>query len=878
MMITVLKDRRCLCVFTVSVLCFFQNIDVNAYQNVRSFLQQRQSSQAKKVDAGSETVIITNMGSEDPFHFISTIIQQAIIGNRTQPTSVIQDSQVKDSLEQLKVDSGGMIAITDGVVHTSSRGVMNVAVISANAGSSVSLVRTDVSVLGDSQFNDRNTGLFTSSAATSTMNGGSIDFINGTGVRSFLGGTTDLDGVEINGHGNNTDSVKNSMAFHASLGGWINFRNGSVDVIRAHGLLIDNAPFDLSARGGAGASPIEPRISKVNVENSTIMVKGEASYGIFFHKKPDQERGQTGGFSSGLVSFKKTTLLVPDNTAIYNDRTEGHVALLSSKISGDLLLEAKNGSSVTVMADASSLSGGARVFDESTGELYLTNGSRWIITRSKTQDPQWSSVSYVMVKDSAIVFERPTSDDYQTLRIGKGSGEAYNAKEGGAQIYLNVSLEGGSHSSDQKSDRVLIYGDVSGKTTVHVLGMPGHLRQKVSTGKNDPGISIIQVSGKAKQNSFVLDSDYVVLPNFPYQYHLVAYGPRSEFGKADPRQRLVEGKGDFWDFRLENKYIKFGVKAVIPQVPTYLLLPNALFYAGLIDINNQTELLGTMVASFDPFFNGKPTFLIRGYGGSHNYTSDLSTLEYGYGGKFGYHAIEAAALLNRLESEQSSTFIGVIGTYGKLSLQPQDVEKSKKSNFDQWSVTAYASLQHNMGFYVNGLLSYGLSRGDVETLAQGKTARITGKPLRAALTGGKAFLTGHEGLVFEPQMQLIYQYLMFNSTRDIGGFDIKMGSPSQLTTRLGGRLTKFLTGIGEGHLVSFYGKLHLMGNFGGKQFVQFKDTFQLGAFGSSMEAGVGVQAQLSSQIALHGDVVYQQKLTKAGFSGSTFSGGLRYRF
>ncbi|WP_208431895.1 autotransporter outer membrane beta-barrel domain-containing protein, partial [Bartonella bovis] len=63
-----------------------------------------------------------------------------------------------------------------------------------------------------------------------------------------------------------------------------------------------------------------------------------------------------------------------------------------------------------------------------------------------------------------------------------------------------------------------------------------------------------------------------------------------------------------------------------------------------------------------------------------------------------------------------------------------------------------------------------------------------------------------------------------------------------------------------------------------KQFVQFKDTFQVGMFGSSMEAGVGVQAQLSSQIAVHGDVVYQQKLTKAGLSGSTFSGGLRYRF
>ncbi|EJF88074.1 autotransporter outer membrane beta-barrel domain-containing protein [Bartonella melophagi] len=880
MMITVLKDRRCLCVFTVSVLCFFQNIDVNATQSmrVRALLQQRQSLQERKIDAGSETVIITNVDSENPYHVISKIIEQAMVGTRQQPMSIIQNTQVKNSLEQLKVDNGGMIAISDGVVHTSSREIMNVAVISANTGSSISLVRTDINVLGNPQFNDRNSGLFTSSAATSTMNGGSIDFINGTGVRSFLGGTTDLDGVKISGHGNNTDSMKNNMAFHTSLGGWINFRNGSVDVIRAHGFLIDNAPFDLSARGGIGVSPIKPRISKVNVENSTIIVKGEASYGVFFHRKQTQERRQTADFLSGLVSFKKTTLLVPDNTAIYSYGTEGHIALLNSKISGDLLLEAKNGSSVTVMADASLLSGGARVFDENTGELYLTNGSRWIITRSKTQDPQWSSVAYVMIKDSAIVFERPTSDDYQTLHIGKGSGEVYNAKGGGAQIYLNVSLEGGSQSSDQKSDRVLIYGDVSGTTTVHVLGMSGHLREKVNTGKNDSGISIIQVSGKAKQNSFVLDSDYVVLPNFPYQYHLIAYGSGSEFGKADPRQRLVEGKGDFWDFRLENKYIKFGVKAVVSQVPTYLLLPNALFYAGLMDINNQTELLGTMVTLFDPFFNGKPAFFIRGYGGSHNYTSDLSTLEYGYGGKFGYHAIEAATLLNRLESEQSSTFIGVIGTYGELSLQPQDVEKSKKSNFDHWSVTAYASLQHNTGFYVNGLLSYGLSRGDVETLARGKTAKITGKPLRAALTGGKAFLTGYEGLVFEPQMQLIYQYLMFNSARDIGGFDIKMGSPSQLTTRLGGRLTKELTGIEEESSVSFYGKLHLMGSFGGKQFVQFKDTFQLGAFGSSMEAGVGVQAQLSSQIALHGDVVYQQKLTKAGFSGSTFSGGLRYRF
>ncbi|WP_425548553.1 autotransporter outer membrane beta-barrel domain-containing protein, partial [Bartonella pachyuromydis] len=41
---------------------------------------------------------------------------------------------------------------------------------------------------------------------------------------------------------------------------------------------------------------------------------------------------------------------------------------------------------------------------------------------------------------------------------------------------------------------------------------------------------------------------------------------------------------------------------------------------------------------------------------------------------------------------------------------------------------------------------------------------------------------------------------------------------------------------------------------------------------------LGVNAQLSQNIALHADVNYQQKLQKAGISGASFSGGIRYRF
>ncbi|WP_246464880.1 autotransporter outer membrane beta-barrel domain-containing protein, partial [Bartonella phoceensis] len=53
---------------------------------------------------------------------------------------------------------------------------------------------------------------------------------------------------------------------------------------------------------------------------------------------------------------------------------------------------------------------------------------------------------------------------------------------------------------------------------------------------------------------------------------------------------------------------------------------------------------------------------------------------------------------------------------------------------------------------------------------------------------------------------------------------------------------------------------------------------QLGALGSFLEVGLGFNAQLSPKFVLHGDVAYQRRLTKAGFSGASFSGGLRYLF
>ncbi|WP_375669843.1 autotransporter outer membrane beta-barrel domain-containing protein, partial [Bartonella sp. CL29QHWL] len=669
-------------------------------------------------------------------------------------------------------------------------------------------------------------------------------------------------------------------------------------------------------------------VTEVNMKSSSVTVNGKGSYGIYFRgEKPWSEGGDKKEEISSeeekvpprleVVNLDKTEFSVLDDAALYGkNMISGAVGLVHSTLrSGNFLLKAEEGASITVLADASTLEGRTHVDKNSNAELYLGGHSQWILQQPLQKDQHEaahdSSISLVSLMDeSSINFKRHESssvDDYQTLRVGKGKGEVYKA-QGGASISLNTYLNSGGALVNQKTDRVLIHGDVSGKTKLQVHGVAGSPGGYTGKGGNAEGISIIQVSGEAKQDSFQLEGGYVALDKLPYQYKLYSYGPGSHLGKANMDQRLVEGNGEFWDFRLESRSIdsdvkpkpdpdpipgpvpspepapephpKPGVKAVVPQVPTYLLLPNALRHIGLMNVNNQNKRLEALRIASGGLLESRenPFFFVSGYGGNHRYTSNLSALEYGYGGEFDYNALEAGVLLKAIENTYGSTSFGIIGAYERFSLQPLNVEQSQKSTFDKWSVTAYGGMQHDAGFYVDGLVSYGFFKGDVLTTARGKTATLKGNPLSASLTAGKTFMVGEDGFVFDPQVQVVYQYLQFNKVRDVDGFDIDLGKLHQWIGRVGGRLTKRLVATDEAQVISFYGKLHLAHGFEGKQFVHFKDAFQLGAFGSSLETGLGFNAQLSQKFALYGDLVYQHKLTKAGFSGTSFSGGLRYHF
>ncbi|WP_246744102.1 autotransporter family protein [Bartonella raoultii] len=825
----------------------------------------------------------------------------AVLAEKNAEVVLENKSTIQSSVVGIEAKNGGKVTMADGTVNASYMGAL------AGSGSSVNLSNTEIHVTGDSAI----AGL-ASKAGEIVMDSGVITLTNGVAVKSESGGRIALNKVDITAKKgqNKSDEMLGRSVFLVTNNASVEFTNGNVTT-DATALWIKESgdAVEVSTSRRRRSAEVRPSLNHANIEDSTIRVEGDGAYGIYFdgagqkgnHKQiAASQQEKTPIRVTGAISLKRTNFEVVNGIAIYGNNSGGQISLEEGTVlSGDLLLKAENNSNISVLVDHSIIRGGIRVNKDSYAKLDLINGSGWILKRSMQKDlgaPDLrcvdSCVSSVRLVNSAIDFSPSESGGkYQTLHIGNGKGTVYEA-QGDAIIHLNARLNPHDSSGQQVTDQLVIHGDVSGKTKIHVRGDAGNVANGQENAKIAHSVSIIQVYGQAEKDSFQLDGDYVALRNSPYKYTLRGYGPEATSKQGHVQQKIVKDGGEFWNFRLENQYVKSTtsvvkssvpgrfVRAVVPQVPTYLLLPNSVFHTGLMDINHQSKQLETlrMTSTGMVEVRENPALYLRGYGGRYRYASDLSLLEYGYDGDFDYRGVEAGVLLKTIENTDSALSFGVMGTYGKLSLQPVDVALSQKSAFDKWTATVYGSMQHNVGFYVDGLLSYGLFKGDVLTLARGKTATLKGNPLNVSLIAGQTIATGYKGFVFDPQVQVVYQHLQFDKARDIDNFNIEMGNLDQWVARVGGRLTKNPTGSEGVNAVAFYGKLYFAHGFGEKQSVQFKDTFKLGAFGSSLEAGVGFNVKLLPQFSLHADILYQHKLNKAGFSGASFSGGVRYQF
>ncbi|WP_455465758.1 autotransporter outer membrane beta-barrel domain-containing protein [Bartonella sp. B39] len=719
------------------------------------------------------------------------------------------------------------------------------------------------------------------------------------------------------------------------------------------------------------------RNGTINVEDSTIDVRKGGGGGIVFYETP-KNKVKEGEQVVNQVNLINTKLLVEDGVGIrgpYGSKAIAEVHLKDSEIRADMLLRNKTRRiyhdedtlpvSLALTADNSILEGRARTLKINTTVLTLNNNSKWYLKVSQEdvdtdfsvfnfdlsdiKQRALSTVSVLNINNSSIVFNPPhalAKRQYQTLSVGR-TAEVYKSKDnmiptvetayhatGDAKIYFNTKWSDGATKEQQKTDRLLVHGNVSGTTAIHFNSLSNSEKVKAedSVPLNMRGVSLVQVSGKAEENSFKLANGYITMDGLPYKYTLNAYGPTSSRGKAHLQQRIlgevsqeseentlkdytsyvikgniVEGvsendKGEstpnhgeaheqqsvlresnnFWDFRLQSATLdsEAKIKALVPQMASYLVMPQALFSAGLSDVSNQNTLLDTMqTKALETKGNKNKGIFLSTYGNKVTLSSSRSPLQYGYGADIHYGALQAGVILAALEDQNITTNLGLLGTYGKLAFTPKDMEGADKSTLDKWSLAAYGSIRHNGGIYVNALFSYGALKGNITTAPRGNTAKLYDtNTFSASTTIGQKLTTSAKGLIFEPQVQLIYQRLMLGTFSDIDGFDANMGTPHQWLVRVGGRLTQNISTMKEGSAVSLYGKLNVIRAFGDNGTIKIGDTFHLDSMGDSVEGGLGVNAQLSQNIVLHADVNYQQKLQKSGVSGMYISGGVRCRF
>ncbi|ENN89898.1 autotransporter outer membrane beta-barrel domain-containing protein [Bartonella bovis] len=833
----------------------------------------------------------------------------------------------------------GTINLNKVAIESGDRGLFSYkeAQITMNGGSIDAGVAVKAKDKGTITLNDavtikaENKGLFASKEAQITMNGGSID-AGKTAVEALTKGV-----VELN---NGVNITSKNIGLVAKNEGHITMNCGSIAADKTavkskdKGLVELNNVKVTSKDVGLYAEGEEAQITMTGGKVTAIAGDPDALGGVAFLVKDGGQidvtsvsatAGKTGlELSSGndkdnKVNFTNTKLTVKEGVGIDikapgddKDASKGaqnNISLKNSEIHADVLVKTADNTKATLTADHSVLEGGT--VDRGNLIFNLNNGSKWILKASKKEKEEGkdellniiersrSDISVLNINDSSIVFESPTEDHYQTLYVGEGALDTqavYNAK-GNAKLYLNAEWSDGKKIDEQKADHLLINGDVSGSTAVYVNVKGNATDATGSLPWNERGISLIQVSGKAEENSFKLANGYTTLGGSPYKYTLNAYGPESSKGSASADQILfekesvVEGQNirnednknnDFWDFRLQNQYLaNSNVKALVPQMANYLVMPSALFSAGFTDIENQNAFLTDIrMAMPQEMQNGKKNpFFLSSYGSKTTLSSNHTALEYGYGADIGYAALQTGVALAALENQNVSSYFGLLGTYGKLSFTPQNMADVDKTALEKWGITAFSSVQHNDGVYFNALLSYGFLKGNVSNAIIGRTAKLDdANTWSASATLGKKLATNVEGLVFEPQVQIAYQKLLFNSIQDADNFIVDMGNPHQWAVRMGGRLTKNVSRVEDGHIFSFYGKMNLISTFGDEGTIRVGDNFRLDPMGSAIEGGVGVNAQLFQNIALHGDISYKQKLQKAGISGTTLSGGLKYHF
>jgi len=149
--------------------------------------------------------------------------------------------------------------------------------------------------------------------------------------------------------------------------------------------------------------------------------------------------------------------------------------------------------------------------------------------------------------------------------------------------------------------------------------------------------------------------------------------------------------------------------------------------------------------------------------------------------------------------------------------------------------------------------------------AESQTFKISGRGMLASLEGGYPIALG-QGFTFEPQAQLVYQYMGFDNGADTFG-RIAFRDSNALYGRLSGRLSKDWALEGD-RKVTAWGRVGLWTDFDAQAKVTFTNleglnptTFGTDLGGRWAEFDLGVSAELSDKVSVFAAGNYNVSVT-----------------
>ncbi|BDU19905.1 autotransporter outer membrane beta-barrel domain-containing protein [Dyella sp. GSA-30] len=556
------------------------------------------------------------------------------------------------------------------------------------------------------------------------------------------------------------------------------------------------------------------------------------------------------------------------------------LALSQSHAEGDIVRapESPTGSPIQVaLRDVSTWTGATDVVTDMT----VAGGSTWTLTRSST-------VGALDLDGGTIDYGTHDAGNHTTLTV------AGDVTGTGGVVRMHTLLNEGGTLDRQQTDRLLVYGDIrtTASTLLDIVPTSQADGQLTDHNRNgaldaDEGISVVQVAGQSRADAFALRGGYVAAG--PYQYTLHAFGP----GQADPDQNALGSELLQWDYRLGNTYVEDRLDPqeliqpepiqrvkVVPQLPSYLSAPTALFNYGSQIVSTLHERLGEIrqVAS-RPEGQGGELFA-RYINSQQRYGSSRHFTDFGYNFDQQVNALQLGGSLIAWTGNHSALRAGWALDKGSTRVTPHAVDGASFARYRAYGSHAWLTWLQDGGFYVDAVVGGERFHGDVATAARGgNVARLRARNSTFSVETGYPFAIGN-GWELEPQAQWSIQRLSFNAFEDNDGLAITLRPSTQTVARAGARLVK--TDISR---VTPYLRADVLRTIGGASRIDtysaawnMGDAFAAGRVGTSYRLGAGATAALTPNLSAFGQADYRHGTAGHGFAGWAGSIGLRLNF